>query len=721
MHLDLGDAPGRANPGDKLMTLVASALAGGVCIDDADALRSGGSGRVLGCVVKAPSTLGTFLRSFRWDHVRQLDRVSRELLARAWAAGAGPGEGPLTIDLDSTICETYGLGKEGARRHGYTGQRGYHPLLAVAAGTGEVLMARLREGRANTARGAAHFLRETVGRVSYAGATGQLTMRADSGFYTHAVVAVCRKMDVCFSITVRQHQGLRHLIEAIPEANWTPISYWMDGAADVAEIEYTPFQTEPDAAPVRLIVRRVKPTPGSQLARFANYSFHAFITDREGDVLDLEADHRRHAEIENAIRDLKYGVGLNHLPSGRFAANAAWLAVQVMAHPGPVDRPHRSGRATGNHQDPQTTLLLPRRTAHPLGAPPHHASSQTLALGNPVQSRPGPAPSHSSPGLTTTSATGSPASQPKVPQSRASTVRDCFLMPADPAISPGSAAAGRQPPLGVAATLRIQPNPSGSKPHHPIALALIPSEDSGLPKPPLLERKQNQSSETNGRPIGTGFHVPQLSPAVTAYQLAHLLGPPSRSLGIEMLPKFLNMNAALVGQRSAIQPNIVYRPKGPRTLVFRQVLEGRYTAVKLVVLEIVLRRIGRSSIGIHVPVIHRNRHIPPSIIPRPLSKLAVNQPFVLSRQGAWPIVPLLILTLRTGIHQVQPVERQVSTEVRRLRTGDRVPRSEVFHWTGLPAAGYLALAEGAQAAELPMQPPPQQAIVLLRLRALAAG
>ena len=331
-HVDLGRAPGRANTGDKLMTLVASALAGGDCIDDADALRSGGTARVLGCVVKAPSTLGTFLRSFRWGHVRQLDRVSRELLARAWAAGAGTGDRPLTIDLDSTICETYGLAKEGARRHGYTGQRGYHPLLAVAAGTGEVLMARLREGRANTARGAAHFLRETLGRVRYGGAKGQLTVRADSGFYTHSIVAVCRKMKVRYSITVRQHQSLRSLIEAIPEGDWTPIPYWMEGAADVAEAEYTPFKSEPDAAPVRLIVRRVRPTPGSQLALFANYSYHACITDREGDTLELEADHRRHAEIENAIRDLKYGVGLNHLPSGRFPANAAWLAVQVMAH-----------------------------------------------------------------------------------------------------------------------------------------------------------------------------------------------------------------------------------------------------------------------------------------------------------------------------------------------------------------------------------------------------
>ena len=151
-HLDLGGAPGRANTGDKMMTLVASALAGGDCIDDADVLRASGTARVLGFTAKAPSTLGTFLRSFRWGHVRQLDRVSRQLLARAWAAGAGPGDSPLTIDLDSTICETYGLAKEGARHHGYTGARGYHPLLAIAAGTGDVLMSRLREGRAPTPR-----------------------------------------------------------------------------------------------------------------------------------------------------------------------------------------------------------------------------------------------------------------------------------------------------------------------------------------------------------------------------------------------------------------------------------------------------------------------------------------------------------------------------------------------------------------------------------------
>jgi hypothetical protein len=330
--LDLGSKPGRANVGDKLLSLVFSALAGGDCIDDAAALRAGSTSRVLGFTTKAASTLGTFLRSFRWGHVRQLDRVSRELLARAWAAGAGPGSAPFTIDLDSTICETYGLAKEGGVHHGYTHVRGYHPLLAVAAGTGDVLMARLREGRANTVRGAAHFLRETIGRVRSAGATGQLTMRADSGFYAHAVVAVCRAMKVRFSITIRQSPATRRLVEAIPADAWTPIPYWIAGGADVAETSYTPFAGEKDARPVRLIVRRVKPTPGSQLALFTLYDYHAFITDREGEMLELEADHRRHAEIENTIRDLKYGMGLNHLPSGKFAANAAWLAVQVMAH-----------------------------------------------------------------------------------------------------------------------------------------------------------------------------------------------------------------------------------------------------------------------------------------------------------------------------------------------------------------------------------------------------
>jgi hypothetical protein len=331
-HLDLGAAVGRANVGDKLLTLVMSALAGGDCIDDADALRAGRTAAVLGQRVPAPSTLGTFLRGFGWGHVRQLDLVSRHLLARAWTAGAGPGAEACTLDLDSTICETYGLAKQGAQHYGYTHARGYHPLLAVAAGTGDVLHARLRGGNAHSGRGAGSFLAETIARVRAAGASGPLTVRADSGFYNHTVVATARRHHVRFSITVKLFPALRTVIEAIPEADWKPIPYWMEGAADVAETTYTPFASEPDATPVRLLVRRVRPTPGTQLALLTDYAYHACITDREGDLLELEADHRHHAEIENAIRDLKYGVGLNHLPSGKFGANGAWLAIQVLAH-----------------------------------------------------------------------------------------------------------------------------------------------------------------------------------------------------------------------------------------------------------------------------------------------------------------------------------------------------------------------------------------------------
>jgi hypothetical protein len=329
-HVDLGDTAGRANVGHKAMTLVHSALAGGDSIDDADVLRAGDTQTVLGHAVLAPSTLGTFLRSFTFGHARQLDRVSGELLARAWAAGAGPGDAPYTIDVDSSVHETYGLAKQGGSRFTYNHVRGYHPLYAVAAGTGEVLHSRLRGGNAHAGRGAASFLTETFGRVRAAGATGPLVLRADSAFYTRNVVDACAKADVRYSITAKLHKGGVHkAIAAIEESAWTPIPYFLDGA-DVAETTYRPFG--PKGRECRLIVRRVRPTPGSQLALFVEFAYHAFITDRQGDTLELEADHRRHAEIENTIRDLKYGVGLNHLPSGRFGANAAWLGLNVIAH-----------------------------------------------------------------------------------------------------------------------------------------------------------------------------------------------------------------------------------------------------------------------------------------------------------------------------------------------------------------------------------------------------
>jgi hypothetical protein len=326
--VDLGDAPGRANVGHKAMTLIHSALADGDCIDDADALRAGATAAVLGHAVLAPSTLGTFLRSFTWGHARQLDRVSAGLLGRAWAAGAGPGDQPVTIDVDSTICETYGLAKQGGV-FGHTKVRGYHPLVSVIAGTGDVVHCRLRGGNANSGRGAAGFLCETFNRVRAAGATGPLTLRADSGFYSRTVVGACRHADVRFSVTVKLNKALHATIAAIGDDAWVPIPYFLDGA-DVAETTYRPFGK--NAPEVRLIVRRVRPTPGSQLALFVEFSYHAFITDRHGDTLSLEADHRRHAEVENTIRDLKHGVGLNHLPSGRFGANAAWLGLNVIAH-----------------------------------------------------------------------------------------------------------------------------------------------------------------------------------------------------------------------------------------------------------------------------------------------------------------------------------------------------------------------------------------------------
>jgi hypothetical protein len=329
-HVNLGEAAGAANVGVKAMTVVHSALAGGEWIDDADRLRTGATGQVLGHRVAAPSTLGTFLRSFTWGSARQLDQVAGQALARAWQAGAGPGPWPVTIDVDSTHCQTYGLAKQGAAGIDRHGERGYHPLLATVAGSGDVLGSRLREGVANSGRGAASFITEAINRARRAGASGPITVRADSGFSNHKVVQACHKAGVTCSITVKLTKAVHKVIAQIPADAWAPIPYWLEGGADVAETSYRPFGRK--GRVMRLIVRRVRPTPGSQLALFCDYDYHPFITDRQGSTLELEADHRRHAEVENVIRDLKHGVGLNHLPSGKFAANAAWLTLNVIAH-----------------------------------------------------------------------------------------------------------------------------------------------------------------------------------------------------------------------------------------------------------------------------------------------------------------------------------------------------------------------------------------------------
>jgi hypothetical protein len=233
-HVDLGDAPGHANVGLKAMTVVHSLLAGGDSIEDCDALRAGSTMVALGHALRAPSTIGTFLRSFSWVHARQLDKVASELLGRAWAAGAGPGGAAVTIDVDSSICETYGLAKQGGAKFTYNHVRGYHPLFAVIAGTGDVVGCRLRGGNAHIGRGAAGFLTEAFNRVRAAGATGPLTLRADSGFYSHSVVQACQKANVAYSITAKMTKKLRRICEAIPEQDWTPIPYFLDGA-EVAE------------------------------------------------------------------------------------------------------------------------------------------------------------------------------------------------------------------------------------------------------------------------------------------------------------------------------------------------------------------------------------------------------------------------------------------------------------------------------------------------------
>lgn len=319
--IDLGDKPGAYRPGRKIMTLIHSLVVGGDCIEDADVLRSGSTGAVLGHRVMAPSTLGTFLRSFTFGHVRQLDQLAEVVLTRAWAAGAGPGEAPMTFDLDSTITEVHGDQKQGAA-YGYTRQLGYHPLLASRADTGEVLHIRMRKGSANSARGAERFVNELVARIRRAGATGPLTMRADSAFHSNKVIKACRRLRVAFSITVNQNKAIRAAIDAIPEQDWVPIEYPDGGLAEVAETEYQEM---------RLIVRRTR-LVGPQAKLWPDWRHHAFITNRIGTAVELDADHRRHAVVELAIRDLKEGAGLCHCPSGKFFANSAWAVIAALAH-----------------------------------------------------------------------------------------------------------------------------------------------------------------------------------------------------------------------------------------------------------------------------------------------------------------------------------------------------------------------------------------------------
>jgi hypothetical protein len=237
----LGGRPGASRPGRKVLSLVHAMLLGADCIDDCEILRAGRTAAVLGHRAMAPLTLGTFLRSFSFGHVRQLDRVLGQALRRAWQAGAGPGKGRLVIDVDSFIGEVYGHAKQGAG-YGYTGKLGYHPLLATRADTSEVLHVRLRKGAANTQRGARRFVDELLARVRRAGAAGQILLRADSGFWNKKVTARLREQGCLYSIGVTMHQIVTAQIALIPEDAWQPVTdYPHTGVCELAETTLGPI------------------------------------------------------------------------------------------------------------------------------------------------------------------------------------------------------------------------------------------------------------------------------------------------------------------------------------------------------------------------------------------------------------------------------------------------------------------------------------------------
>jgi len=344
-------ARGGSNAAAKIVALVAGMVAGADSISDMGFLRHGGMGRLFD-QVRAPSTLGTFLRCFTFGHVRQLDAVAAGLLARLARATpilAGAGQVAL-LDIDDTVKATYGYAKQGAGR-GYSGVNGLNALLAtictpIAAPV--IAATRLRKGATNSVRGAAALLADALATARRAGATGLIVVRADSAFYTHDIIATCRRAGARFSITARHTPTVTSAITAIGEQDWVPIHYphaifdddeqrWISDA-EVAETEFTAFtgRRQAEHLTARLIVRRVRRlnpanVTAGQGEMFAVYRYHAVFTDSPEPMLHAEATHRDHAIIEQVIADLKNSA-LAHLPSGRFTANAAWLVCAAIAH-----------------------------------------------------------------------------------------------------------------------------------------------------------------------------------------------------------------------------------------------------------------------------------------------------------------------------------------------------------------------------------------------------
>ena len=346
-------SPGGVNAHLKVPALVAGMVAGADSIDDMALLRHGGMRRVF-AGVRAPSTLGTFLRSFTFGHVRQLDAVAARFLpalARATPVLAGAAQ-VCFVDVDDTVKPTYGYAKAGAGR-GYTGVKGLNALLAVVStplAAPVIAATRLRKGSTNSARGAARLVTDALHVARSAGAGGLVVVRADSAYYGHQVVAAARRAGARFSVTVRMNPAVARAIAAIDDAAWTTIRYphaifdqdeqrWISDA-EVAEVPFTAFTSHPHAqqVPARLIVRRVKrlgpapvqPQAGTQGELFTAYRYHAVFTDSPMAMLQAEVCHRQHAIVEQVIADLKNGP-LAHLPSGSFAANSAWLVLAAIA------------------------------------------------------------------------------------------------------------------------------------------------------------------------------------------------------------------------------------------------------------------------------------------------------------------------------------------------------------------------------------------------------
>jgi Transposase DDE domain group 1 len=340
----------------KVGCLVAGMAAGADSVDDMGMLRHGAMDVLFGGV-RAPSTLGSHLRSYAWGNVLQLDRAGREFLARlSRQAPLLPGADVLAfIDIDSTQKRVYGHKKEGAR-FGHTKIQGKSVLVrglnALIAAVSTPLAApvaaatRLRGGNAPSARGAGSLAAQAVGTARACGATGTIIVRADSAYYSAAVIGAVRRAGARFSVTAPVNSSIRAAIAAIPEDAWQAIRYpqalWDDqlgcwvSDAEVAETSYAAFTSKKRELQVtaRLIVRRVrdkaKGAPG-QGELFPAWRYHAVFTDSPFELVQAEDQHRGHAVIEQLLADLNDGP-LAHLPSGKFSANAAWLAIAAIAH-----------------------------------------------------------------------------------------------------------------------------------------------------------------------------------------------------------------------------------------------------------------------------------------------------------------------------------------------------------------------------------------------------